>query len=38
VSSTFDSLMLWQPDQELFERKHIRETIEDWIPIAHAVR
>ena len=37
TASTFSNLMLWQPDQELFERKHIREVIEEWAPIAHAI-
>jgi len=37
TATTFSSLFLWQPDQEFFDRKHIRESIEEWIPIAHAI-
>jgi len=29
--------MVWQPDQEAYQRRHLHEAITDWIPIAQAV-
>jgi hypothetical protein len=36
-TARFDSFVLWQPDLEVFERRHIIEAVEDWPTIAHAI-